>query len=61
MIINNKLIRLNKNMKNNNDINLCYDSSEEENQILFSKDKHNMNNYKVKDFNAKVIISEIIL
>ena len=48
-------------MKNNNDINLCYDSSEEENQILFSKDKHNMNNYKVKDFNAKVIISEIIL
>ena len=61
MIINNKVIRLNKNMKDNNDINLSYESSEEENQLLFSKDKYNTNNYKIKDFNAKVIISEIIL
>ena len=61
MIINNKVIRLNKNMKDNNDINLSYESSEEENQLLFSKDKYNTNNYKVKDFNVKVIISEIIL
>ena len=61
MIINNKVIRLNKSTKDNNDINISYESSEEENQLLFSKDKFNTNNYKVKDFNAKVIISEIIL
>jgi hypothetical protein len=61
MIINNKVIRLNKNMKDNSNINLSYESSEEENKLLFNKDKYNNNTYKVKDFNAKVIISEIIL
>ena len=61
MIINNKVIRLNKNMRDNSNINLSYESSEEENKLLFNKDKYSNNNYKVKDFNAKVIISEIIL
>ena len=61
MIINNKVIRLNKNMRDNSNINLSYESSEEENKLLFNKDKYSNNNYKVKEFNAKVIISEIIL
>ena len=60
MIANNKVIRLNKNNKDKNDINLYFESSEEEKKIFFSKDK-NINNNKNKDFNVKIIISEIIL
>ena len=56
MIVNNKLIRLNKKTKDNNYIDSSYESSEEEKKLLFSK-----GNYKIKDFNVKVIISEIML
>ena len=60
MIVNNKLIRLNKTNKDNNDINVSYESSEEENRI-FSKEKYNLYNNKQKNLNIKVIISEILL
>ena len=62
MIVNNKIIKLNKTNKdnNNNDMNLNYESTEEENRILFSKDKNNYNN-RSKNFSVKVIISEIFL
>ena len=56
MIVNNKLIRLNKKTKDTNYINSSYESSEEEKKLLFSK-----GNYKIKDFNVKVIVSEIML
>ena len=61
MIVNNKLIRLNKTNKDNNDTILNYECSEEENRILLTKEKKNLNNNKSKNFNVKVIISEIIL
>jgi len=61
MIVNNKMIRLNKTNKDNNDINLNYECSEEENRILLIKEKNNLNISKTKKFNVKVIISEIIL
>lgn len=56
LIVNNKFIRLNKKTKDNNYINSSYESSEEEKKLLFSK-----GNYKIKDFNVKVIVSEIML
>jgi hypothetical protein len=61
MIVNNKMIRLNKTNKDNNDTNLNYECSEEENRILLIKEKNNLNISKTKKFNVKVIISEIIL
>ena len=61
MIVNNKMIRLNKTNKDNNDTNLNYECSEEENRILLVKEKNNLNNSKTKKFNVKIIISEIIL
>ena len=63
MIVNNKLIRLKKIIKDNNDLYLNYESYEEENKILFSKNKCNSNdsNPKKDNFNIKVIISEIML
>ena len=64
MIINNKVIRLNKvnNKDNTNDTSLSYESSEDEKKILFNKEKFNINNKtKNNDFNVKVIISEIML
>ena len=60
MIVNNKIIKLNKIGKDNNDMNLNYESTEEENRIFFSKDKNNCNN-RAKNFSVKIIISEIIL
>ena len=62
MIVDNKLIRLNKTNKDTNDMSLSYESYEEENKILFQKNK-NYNSGKVKkdNFNIKVIISEIML
>ena len=60
MIVNNKIIKLNKTGKDNNDMNLNYESTEEENRIFFSKDKNNCNN-RAKNFSVKIIISEIIL
>ena len=65
MIIDNKVIRLNKVInKDNKDTSQNYECSEEENKILFSKDKINSNNnYKAKknNFNVKVYISEIMI
>ena len=61
MIVNNKMIRLNKTNKDNNDTNLNYECSEEENRILLVKEKNNLNNSKTKKFNVKIILSEIIL
>ena len=60
MIVNNKIIKLNKTGKDNNDMNLNYESTEEEDRIFFSKDKNNCNN-RAKNFSVKIIISEIIL
>ena len=60
MIVINKIIKLNKIGKDNNDMNLNYESIEEENRIFFSKDKNNCNN-RAKNFSIKIIISEIIL
>ena len=65
MSIDNKVIRLNKVInKDNKDTSQNYECSEEENKILFSKDKINSNNnYKAKknNFNVKVYISEIMI
>lgn len=61
MIVNNRMIRLNKSNKDNNDLNLNYEASEEENKISFPKDKNNSNINKSKVFNVKVIISEVLL
>ena len=61
MIVNNKLIRLNKTNKDNCDTSLSYESSEEENKILLYKDNGNNNIIKKNNLNVKVIISEIIL
>lgn len=62
MIVNNKLIRLNKTNKDNNDKTLNYETSEEENKIIFSKNQYNNNIIaKKNNFNIKVIISEISL
>ena len=58
LIVNNKIIRLNLTTKDNSD--LIYECAEEENRILL-KEKNNINNNKTKNFNVKVIISEIIL
>ena len=63
MIVNNKVIRLNKTNKDNNDTTLSYESSEEENKILFCKDKLNNTGGIIKknNFNIKVIITEVML
>ena len=62
MIVDNKLIRLNKTNKDTNDMNLSYESFEEENKLLFQKNKNYSNGKLKKDnFNIKVIISEIML
>ena len=63
MIVNNKVIRLIKTNKDNNDTTLSYESSEEENKILFCKDKLNNTGGIIKknNFNIKVIITEVML
>ena len=61
MIVNNKLIRLNKTNKDNCDTSLSYESSEEENKILVSKNNGNNSTIKKNNLNVKVIISEIML
>ena len=62
MIVDNKLIRLNKTNKDTNDMSLSYESYEEENKILFQKNKnYNTGKLKKDNFNIKVIISEIML
>ena len=63
MIVNNKVIRLFKTNKDNNDTTLSYESSEEENKILFCKDKLNNTGGIIKknNFNIKVIITEVML
>ena len=63
MIVNNKVIRLIKTNKDNNDTALSYESSEEENKILFCKDKLNNTGGIIKknNFNIKVIITEVML
>ena len=65
MIVNNKLIRLNKTNKDNNDMSLSYDFTEEEDKILFHKNKDSIvkNNFKTNNahFNVKVFVSEIML
>jgi len=63
MIVNNKVIRLNKTIKDNNDMYSNYESYEEENKILFPKNKYNNNDCKLKkdNFSIKVIISEIMI
>ena len=60
MIVNNKLIRLNKTNKDSNDLSLNYESFEEENKILVSKNNGN-NTIKKNNLNVKVIIFEIML
>ena len=63
MIVNNKVIRLIKTNKDNNDTTLSYESSEEENKILFCKDKLKNTGGIIKknNFNIKVIITEVML
>ena len=63
MIVNNKVIRLIKTNKDNTDTTLSYESSEEENKILFCKDKLNNTGGIIKknNFNIKVIITEVML
>ena len=63
MIVNNKVIRLIKTNKDNNDTTLSYESSEEENKILFFKDKLKNTGGIIKknNFNIKVIITEVML
>ena len=63
MIVNNKVIRLMKTNKDNTDTTLSYESSEEENKILFCRDKLNNNKGIIKknNFNIKVIITEVML
>lgn len=63
MIVNNKLIRLTKANKDNTDMTLCYETSEEEEKILFSKNKMHNNSaiQKKENLTIKLFISEIIL
>ena len=63
MIVNNKVIRLIKTNKDNNDTTLSYESSEEENKILYCKDTSNNTGGIIKktNFNIKVIITEVML
>ena len=63
MIVNNKVIRLMKTNKDNTDTTLSYESSEEENKILFCRDKLNNTTGIIKknNFNIKVIITEVML
>ena len=63
MVVNNKVVRLNKTNKDTNDMSFIYEISEEEDKILFSKNKMSINieNQKKDNINIKLFISEIIL
>ena len=62
LLVNDKVLRLNRTNKDNNNMILSYDGSEEENKILLSKYKSNNNNMiKKNNLDIKVVISEIII
>ena len=63
MLINNKIIKLNKTNKDNNKNSLNYDCSLEENFVFNSKGHSNDINRNIKkgDFDAKIIITELFL
>ena len=62
ILVNDKVLRLNRTNKDNNNMILSYDGSEEENKILLSKYKSNNNNMiKKNNLDIKVVISEIII
>ena len=62
MIINDKLIKLNKTNKDDNKLCLNYECSMEENILLFSKN-NNLGNKIIKkdELNIKVIITELFI
>ena len=63
MIINNKLFKLNKTKKDNNQLCINYECSLEENSLFTSKNQSNSTNAIMKkdEFDVKVIISELFL
>lgn len=62
MIINNKIFKLNKSTKDNNQQCLNYECSLEESNIFSSKNQPNSNNNIKKDeFNIKVVVTELFL
>ena len=63
MVINNKLIKLNKANKDNNKSSLNYDCSLEENFVFISKSQSTdmSRNIKKYDFDIKIIITELFL
>ena len=62
LIINNKLIKLNKDNKDNNKLCLNYDCSLEESQVFNSKGQtSDINKNKNEKFDAKLIITELFL
>ena len=63
MIINNKLFKLKKTKKDNNQLGMNYEYSLEEKSIFASKNQSNSTNTIMKkdEFDVKVIISELFL
>lgn len=62
LVINNKLIKLTKDNKDNNKSCLNYDGSLEESQVFNSKNqKSDINNNKNEKFDVKLIITELFL
>ena len=62
ILVNDKILRLNRTNKDNNNMILSYDGSEEENKILLCKCKSNNSNMiKKNNLDVKVVISEIII
>ncbi len=62
MIVNNKIFKLNKSTKDNNQQCFNYECSLEENSLFSSKNQPNSNNNIKKDeFNIKVVVTELFL
>ena len=63
MVVDNKLIKLNRADKDNNNLYLNYDCSLEESQVFMEKSYSNGSNNLIKkdNFNVRVFITELFL